>query len=394
MMDRPKAFHIMTKPRGAICNLGCEYCYFLKKEALYPASQFHMSDDVLESYIRQYIQSQSVPQVTFAWQGGEPTLMGVEFFQKAVEFQKRYAPPGMKVENAFQTNGTLLDDTWCQFFKENNVLVGISLDGPAHLHDVYRKDKGGAPTFDRVMRGVELLKAQQVEFNILCTVHAGNAGHPLEVYRFFRDELGAAFIQFIPIVERANKKGEQKGNKLTNRSVGGVEYGQFLIAIFDEWVQQDVGQVFVQIFDVALGKWSGQGGGLCVFEETCGQALAMEHNGDLFSCDHFVEPKHKLGNIITTDMLQMVSSAKQRKFGLDKQASLPQYCLDCEVRFVCNGGCPKNRVAHTPDGTFGLNHLCAGYRAFFNHIDRPMRIMTQLLRQRRAPSEIMAMPWE
>jgi uncharacterized protein len=387
--NRPDSFHIMIKPRGAICNLNCAYCYFLKKEALYPTSDFRMSEEVLENFTRQYIQAQRVPHVTFGWQGGEPTLMGLDFFRKAVEFQKKYSPAGMKVDNALQTNATLLDDEWCQFFKENQFLIGASLDGPKEIHDTYRRNKGGTGTFDAVVRGLELLKKYGVETNILCTVHAANASHPLEIYRFFRDDLGADFIQFIPIVERINKRGEQRGNRVSNRSVTGKQYGDFLIKIFDEWVAQDVGTVFVQIFDVALGKWLGQPGGLCVFDKTCGHALAVEHNGDLFSCDHYVEPKYRLGNIKKSEMIQLVSSAKQQRFGHDKRASLPIYCLDCEVLFACNGGCPKNRIKHTPAGKYGLNYLCEGYKAFFNHIDQPMRKMSDLIRNQRPPAEIM-----
>jgi len=385
----PKSFQVMAKPRGSICNLDCTYCYFLSKEKIYPDSSFTMSDELLENYTRQYIQSQHMQQVTFVWQGGEPTLMGLNFFRKAVEFQRKYARPGMRVENAFQTNGTLLDDDWCIFFKENNFLIGISIDGPPELHDRYRKDKGGADTSNDVLRGLVLLKKHDVDLNILCTVHAANVDNSLEVYQYFRDNLGVEFIQFIPIVERDNKTGFQTGNKIRNRSVTGKKYGIFLKTIFDEWVSNDVGTMFVQIIDEALGKWFGSPGGLCVFDKTCGLGLVVEHNGDLFSCDHFVEPKHKLGNIIETDMIDMVTSHKQFKFGMQKRDSLPQFCLDCEVHFACNGGCPKNRVKHTPNGVYGLNYLCEGYRAFFNHIDEPMRIMVDLIRRRRQPAEIM-----
>jgi len=383
-------FNVMIKPRGAICNLDCDYCYFLKKEHLYPNSDYRMSDAVLEAFICQYIQAQSSrTPVIFAWQGGEPTLMELEFYRKAVTLQKKYAPTGMLIENAMQTNGTLLDDEWCTFFKEHDFLIGISIDGPPERHNIYRKNKGGEPSFAQVAAGLDLLKKHAVRFNILASIHAGNVDHPLEVYRFFRDELGAEFIQFIPIVERDNKKGEQKGNKVTARSVDARKYGDFLIKIFDEWVHNDVGEVFVQIFDVALGKWLGKSGGLCVFDEICGQALAIEHNGDLFSCDHYVEPKHRLGNIMKQDLIQLVNSHKQRKFGRDKLDTLPKYCMECEVRFVCNGGCPKNRVRHSPDGEFGLNYLCESYRAFFNHITEPMNMMVGLINARKQPAGIM-----
>lgn len=386
----PAAFHIMLKPRGAICNLDCTYCYFLSKEHLYPGSEFRMPPALLETYTRQYIEAQRVPEVTFAWQGGEPTLMGLDYFRLAVSYQQKYCKPGMRIQNALQTNGTLLDDEWCAFFHEHDFLIGLSMDGPPHLHDKYRVDKGGAPTHAKVLRAARLLQAHKVEYNILTTVHAGNARHPLAVYRYLRDEVGAHFMQFIPIVERDNDTGYQEGEGVTARSVTSRQYGEFLITVFEEWVRHDIGRVFVQIFDVALAAWSGQRPGLCIFEETCGSALAMEHNGDLFSCDHYVEPGYYLGNLADIPLIDMVGSARQNQFGQDKRDTLPQYCLDCEVRFVCNGGCPKNRFIPTPDGEPGLNYLCAGYRAFFNHVRQPMEMMSHLLRQRRAPAELMA----
>jgi len=388
-----RAFHIMVKPRGPICNLNCAYCYYLSKERLYPGSDFRMGDELLESFTHQYIEAQRVPEVTFGWQGGEPLLMGLDFFQRAVELQERYRRPSMRVINAVQTNGVLLDDRWCHFFHEHDFLVGLSLDGPRELHDVYRRDKGGAPTFERVVQGLELLKKHNVEFNILTTVHAANADHPLDVYRFFRDEASAQFIQFIPIVQRKNETGFQEGAEVTPLSVTGRQYGDFLATIFDEWVQHDVGHVFVQIFDVALAAWMGQRPGLCVFEETCGLGLAMEHNGDLYACDHFVEPRYKLGNIQETLLTELVSSAQQQRFGRAKQETLPCTCRECEVRFVCNGGCPKNRLVTTPgttpDGGPGLNILCEGYKAFFTHIDRPMRMMVEELHAGRSPANVM-----
>ena len=385
----PSAFHIMLKPRGAICNLDCKYCYFLSKERLYPGSRFRMGNDLLEEYTRQYIEAQQVPEVTFAWQGGEPTLMGLDFFKQAVALQQKYCKPGMRIYNALQTNGVLLDDEWCQFFHEHDFLIGLSLDGPREIHDFYRVDKGGQPTFERVMRTANRFKQYGVEFNILTTVHAANATKPLEVYRFLRDEVGTKFMQFIPIVERDNETGYQEGDEVKDRSITAEQYGNFLIGIFDEWIRRDVGQVYVQIFDVSLGIWANQRAGLCIFAETCGDALAMEHNGDLFSCDHYVEPNYMLGNIREIPLVDMVASEKQRQFGLAKRDSLPQYCLDCEVRFACNGGCPKNRFITTPDGEPGLNYLCAGYRAFFNYIDRPMQYMTAQLRRNQAPANVM-----
>lgn len=385
----PPAFNVMLKPRGPICNLDCQYCYYLVKERLYPGSRFRMADDLLERYTRQYIEAQRVPEVTFVWQGGEPTLMGLEFFERAVELQEKYRRPGMTIHNALQTNGTTLNDAWCAFFKAHGFLIGLSLDGPKELHDAYRVDKGGQPTFDRVMAGLKLLKKHKVDFNILTTLHAANADHPLEVYRFLRDRVRARYVQFIPIVLRDNETGYQEGEAVTGHSITAEQYGHFLITVFDEWVRHDVGRVFVQIFDVALAAWAGAPPGLCIFEETCGHALAMEHNGDLYSCDHFVEPRYFLGNIEQENLLAMVGSEAQRQFGLAKRDTLPRYCRECEVRFVCNGGCPKNRITRTPGGEPGLNYLCAGYRAFFNHVDPAMRFMANELSARRPPANVM-----
>jgi uncharacterized protein len=385
----PAAFHVMMKPRGAICNLDCKYCYFLAKEMMYPGSRFRMADDLLEEYTKQYIEAQQVEIVTFAWQGGEPTLMGLDFFKRAVELQQKYRKPGTRIYNAFQTNGTLLDDEWCRFFRGHDFLIGLSMDGPPELHDFYRVDKGGKPTHAKVLAAAQMMKKHRVEFNILTTVHAGNGEHPLEVYRYLRDVVGTQFIQFIPIVERDNETGYQEGEEVTDRSLTGAQYGEFLCAIFDEWVRRDVGKVYVQIFDVALAAWSGHNPGLCIFEETCGNALAMEHNGDLFSCDHFVEPAYRLGNIQEIPLVEMVASEFQREFGLAKRDTLPRFCRECEVRFVCNGGCPKDRILHTPDGEPGLNYLCDGFKRFFTHIDTPMRFMAAELQQQRAPANIM-----
>ncbi|MGC9520739.1 MAG: anaerobic sulfatase maturase [Anaerolineae bacterium] len=385
----PRAFHVMAKPRGPICNLACEYCYYLPKSQLYPDSDFWMSDKVLESFTRQYIEAQQVPEVTFGWQGGEPLLMGVEFFERAIAYQEMYRRPGIRINNTLQTNGTLIDAEWGAFFAEHDFLVGLSLDGPREMHDAYRVDKAGKPTWDKVMRGLRILQDQGVEYNILCTVHAANAAHPVEVYRFFRDEVGTEFVQFIPIVRRDNETGHQKGLEVTHHSVTGAQYGDFLIGVFDEWVRHDVGRVFVQIFDVALAAWAGQRPGLCVFEPTCGLGLALEHNGDLYACDHYVEPDYLLGNIMETPMIDLVASEKQRAFGQAKLETLPQQCLDCEFRFVCNGGCPKNRILPGDGGTPNLNYLCAGYKAFFRHIDRPMRMMVEELRAHRPPANVM-----
>lgn len=379
----------MLKPVGPICNLNCTYCYYVTKESLYPNSDFHISDELLAAFTHQYIEAQQVPEVTFGWQGGEPLLMGLDFFRRAVELQSHCRPTDVQVINTLQTNGVLLDSEWCHFFQEHDFLVGLSLDGPREVHDTYRVDKGSKPSFDRVMAGIELLKKYGVKFNVLTTVHRANADYPLQVYRFLRDEVDTQFIQFIPIVQLSNDSGFQESKQVTELSVTGQRYGDFLIAIFDEWVRRDVGQVYVQIFDTALAAWSGQRPGLCIFEETCGLALVMEHNGDLYVCDHFVEPLYKLGNIQEKPLIELVSSEQQRQFGLDKRDTLPRYCRECEVRFICNGGCPKNRTLITPNGEPGLNYLCAGYKAFFTHIDKPMRIMAEELRVRRPPANIM-----
>jgi serine-type anaerobic sulfatase-maturating enzyme len=401
----PRAFHLLAKPTGAVCNLDCSYCFFLSKEMLYRGSRFRMADELLETYVRQLIQAHAtVPEVAIAWQGGEPTLMGVEFFRRSVELADTYLKPGQRAVYTIQTNGTLLDDEWAVFFKEHDFLVGVSIDGPRELHDTYRVNKGGKGSFDQVMDGLDHLRGAGVEWNALTTVHAANGDRGREVYRFLRDECGARFVQFIPIIERvAGNSGNgaaswtswrdrplyvQEGDAVTSRSVTGEQYGRFLIDVFEEWVRHDVGEVYVQMFDVALANWVGEPPGLCVHSETCGLALALEHTGDLYSCDHFVEPSYKLGNIRETPMLELVASQRQRQFGLDKRDTLPRYCLECDVRFTCHGGCPKDRFITTPDGEPGLNYLCPGFKDFFHHVDRPMRFMAAQLERGLAPSAI------
>ena len=385
------SFHILVKPRGSICNLGCHYCYYLKKDQLYPGADFRMSETLLEEYTRQYLASQPSSEVTFAWQGGEPALMGLDFYRKAVELQARYRPAGAVIQNTFQTNGVLLDEAWCDFFLANDFLVGLSIDGPRRLHDAYRQDKAGRPTFEAVWRALQLLQKKQVRFNTLTCVSAANVSSALEVYRFLRDEVGSAYIQFIPIVERDNENGYQAGSRLTGRSVDGLQYAAFLIEVFDEWVRNDVGRTFVQVFDATLSAWVGQPPGLCIFEETCGQALALEFNGDLYACDHFVEPRYHLGNITARPLEKLVQAPFQARFGLEKRQGLPAYCLACEVRFICNGGCPKDRLLKTPAGEPGLNYLCAGYRAFFNYAAPFVRRMAALLKKGQPPAAVM--PW-
>jgi len=388
----PPRIHVLAKPTGAICNLACSYCFFLAKEALYPGSRFRMSDKVLENYIRQLIEAHHSPQVTVAWQGGEPTLMGINFYRRAIELQEKYRKPGMVFENTMQTNGTLLDDEWCRFFKENNFLIGISIDGPRELHDAYRVDKKGNGTFDQVMKGLGLLQKHGVEYNVLTTVNRANADYPLEVYRFLRDEARTDWMQFIPVVNRIDEEGHilyQKGFKVSNNSVLPEQFGSFLSCIFDEWVRNDVGKVFVQTFEASARKWMGMPSGMCVFEETCGIGLALEHNGDLYSCDHFVEPDYLLGNIMKKEINELATSEKQYRFGQDKRNTLPQVCRECEVLFACQGECPKNRFLTTPAGETGLNYLCEGWKAFFRHIDFPMQILAGLIRRGYPASEVM-----
>lgn len=402
--ERIKAFHVMTKPIGPICNLDCKYCFYLEKEKLFPSNEnFKMRDDVLETYIRQYIENQSVPEVSFAWQGGEPTLLGVKYFGRIVELQQKHAG-GKKITNALQTNGTLLDDEWCEFLAKNDFLIGLSIDGPPKMHDTYRVGKKGENSYEKVIRGLRLLKKHGVNFNTLTVVNRVNSQKPLEVYRFLREN-GSGFIQFIPLVERladaeATKLGldlavpprvdqETARMPVTDWSVEPKQYGEFLVTIYDEWVKRDVGQVFVQLFDVALGNWMGLGGGLCVFSENCGSALAIEHNGDVYSCDHYVYPQYRLGNVLNDALGDMVNSEFQRKFGTDKSATLPAYCRNCEVRFACHGECPKHRFLRTPDGERGLNYLCQAYKRFFKHADPSMKKMAALLRAGRPAADIM-----
>jgi len=350
-----------------------------------------MTDEVLESYISQYIEAQQVPEVTITWQGGEPTMMGLDFFRRSVDCARKFAPSGMRVEHTIQTNGMLLDEEWCEFLRENDFLVGLSMDGPRELHDRYRHDKRGGGSFDRVMRAARLMQENQVEFNILCTVNAANAGHPLETYRFFRDELGVNWIQFIPIVERVNHDGStllQEGDTVTDRSLDPEQWGAFLVEIFNDWLVRDVGEMHVNMFEAAFASWVGAPAMACIFDETCGNAMVIEHNGDLYSCDHFVEPGYLLGNILETSLSTLISSDKQRRFGADKRNTLPALCRECKWLFACGGECPKNRFVTAPDGEPGLNFLCPGYKAFFEHVDAPMRAMADLYRAGRSPAEI------
>jgi uncharacterized protein len=405
--DTPPAFHLLAKPSGSTCNIDCAYCFFLSKEALYPNDKHRMSAATLEAYISQLLESHRTPEVIVAWQGGEPTLMKLDFFRRAVELAEKYCRPGQTVQHTFQTNGILIDEDWCAFFKKHNFLVGLSVDGPRELHDTYRNDRRGQGTFDLVMRGWRLLRQYGVEFNILCTVNAANEKHGSTVYRFFRDELGAKWVQFIPIVERATEEtvqianqgwserpGEkrllytQTGNLVTARTVGSEQYGRFLVDVFEEWVRHDIGTVYVQLFDVTLEAYFGRHL-LCIHAPTCGFGPALESNGDLYSCDHFVEPRFLLGNIHQTHMQKMVSSPEQQKFGRDKRDTLTAQCRGCDVRPLCHGGCPKDRFALSRDGEPGQNYLCSGLELFFTHTRPAMRTMAELLRRGRPPSDVM-----
>ena len=376
----PRTFHLLSKPTGATCNLDCKYCFFLSKEMLYPGDRFRMSDEMLE-HIRQLLEAQPLGEVNVAWQGGEPTLMGLDFFRRSIEHVEKYRKPAQSILHTIQTNGTLLDDEWCAFFKKHNFLVGLSVDGPKEMHDSYRVNKGGAGTFDQVMRGWETLRRHEVDVNILCTIHAANGDHPLEVYRFFRDQLQTRFMQFIPIVERTTQDflslanlgwGErpgadrplytQRGGFVTERSVGAEQFGRFLIAIFDEWVRRDVGSVYVQTFDVALGSWLGQHN-LCIFSPTCGEALALEHNGDLYSCDHYVSPVICWG-IFCRRPWRSCCLEEQRAFGQDKLNSLPRYCRSARCGSLATASVRATGPS-APRQASRAEHLCAGYKPSF-----------------------------
>lgn len=378
----------MAKPIGPVCNLACDYCYYTEKLSLYPAnSDFKMPDKVLEEYVRQYIESQDTPEIVFSWQGGEPTLLGAGFFRKAVDLQKKYAN-GKKISNNLQTNGTLLDDDICAVFAENKFLIGLSVDGPRKLHDMWRHDKQGGRTFDKVMGAVDLMKKHKMDFNSLTVVNRRNSTHPVEVYDFLK-KCGIEYMQFIPLVERELDENGELTNRAKPFNVDPDQFGKFLVAIYEQWVRHDVGRVFVQYFDTALGIWLGMPSSLCVFAKECGTGMVLEFNGDLYACDHFVYPRYKLGNIMQTTLLELVNSQKQLDFGTGKNKGLPKYCLQCDVRFACNGGCLKHRFARTPDGEESLNYLCRGLKRFFTHVDPTMRQMARLLRAGRPAAEVM-----
>ncbi len=390
-MTSPHPFHVMTKPMGPRCNIDCTYCYYLEKEKLYPdEKRFRMSDDVLERYVRDLIDAgvrSGQREIEFAWQGGEPTMLGVDFFKKAVALQKQHRPEGIGITNALQTNGTLLDDDWGAFLADEKFLIGISIDGPREIHDKYRRDRAGRGTFDKVMAGLEVLQRHKVDYNILTTVHRENAIKGKEVYRFLKT-LGTQHIQFIPIIERKAATGElaaapqvdtDASNVISEWSVTPRAYGKFLCDVFDVWHRKDIGKVFIQFFENQVGMWMGHPASLCVFAETCGNGLAMEHNGDVFACDHFVYPQFKLGNIMETPIGELAWSDRATRFGNDKRDTLTAQCQRCEFRFACNGGCPKHRILTSKDGEPGHNYFCESYTMFFRHAgERLQKIAARL----------------
>lgn len=397
-MSTPTPFSIMSKPIGPRCNIDCTYCYYLEKEKLFPKEKkFRMTPDVLESYIRQLIETSveaGMQEIPFAWQGGEPTMLGVDYFRQIVSLQKQYAPEGVKITNALQTNGVLLNDEWGGFLRDEGFLVGISIDGPKKVHDRYRRDRAGRPTFDAVMRGLEVLQRNEVEHNALTTVHRANGGKGREIYRFLKG-LGIDFMQFIPIAERsrdgelaaAPQVDQDPGNAVTAWSVSPRVYGKFLCDVFDTWFARDIGKVFVQFFDVQLGLWMGRHSSLCIFAETCGNALAIEHDGSLYSCDHYVYPEYRLGKITETPMRDLIWTERQREFGHDKASKLTRQCNSCSYRFACNGGCPKQRFAMAKDGEDGHNYFCESYTMFFRHAGPRLQDMARLVAVGRPASD-------
>ena len=392
-----RPLYVMLKPAGSVCNLACDYCYYLEKANLYSNSSKHvMSDELLEKFIEEYINSQTTPHVMFTWHGGETLMRPISFYKKAMEIQHKYAN-GRHIENCIQTNGTLITAEWCKFFKENNWLVGVSIDGPQEFHDEYRKNKQGRPSFVSVMKGIHLLNQYKVEWNALAVVNDYNADYPLEFYHFFK-QIGCRFIQFTPVVERISHHNdgrhlaaveESDELQLADFSIDPEQWGNFLCTIFDEWVRNDVGQYYIQLFDSTLANWVGEQPGVCTMAKTCGHAGVMEFNGDVYSCDHFVFPQYKLGNIHSQSLVEMMYSPKQIKFGQDKFDSLPQKCKNCKYLFACNGECPKNRFIKTSTGEKGLNYLCSGYYKFFNHIAPYMDFMKHELLNKRPPANIM-----
>ena len=392
-----KPLYVMLKPAGAHCNLACKYCYYLEKNKLYPTAQRHlMSDEMLEQFTREYIEAQTMNQVLFTWHGGEPLLRSIDFYRKALSLQQKYAG-GRHIDNVIQTNGTLLTDEWCEFFAQNHWLVGISIDGPQPYHDHYRLTAAGKPSWKKVMQGIKLLKKHGVEWNAMAVVNAYNVNHPLEFYRFFKEN-GCQFLQFTPIVERLTRHedgrtlaslADKDEIPLSEASVKPEQWGYFLCAIFDEWVRKDVGKIFVEIFDCTLANWMGVSPGICAYSKECGHAGVMEHNGDVYSCDHFVFPEYKLGNIRDHSLIDMLYGEQQQEFSRLKHSSLPRQCKECDMEFACHGECPKNRFMKDKYGDSGLNYLCPGYYHYYQHVAPYMDYMKQELMAQRPPSNIM-----
>ena len=392
-----RPMYVMLKPAGSLCNLRCKYCYYLEKDKLYKQCKNHViSDELLEKFIKEYIEAQTTPQVLFTWHGGETLMRPISFYKRALELQRIYGR-GRQIDNCIQTNGTLLTDEWCQFFKDNNFLVGVSIDGPQEFHDEYRRTATNKPTFVKVMNGINLLNKHGVEWNALAVVNDYNADYPLEFYRFFK-QIGCKYIQFSPIVERVVKRedgltlapGMQGGDAgLADFSITPEQWGNFLCTIFDEWVHNDVGEYFVQLFDATLANWVGQAPGVCILAEECGHAGVMEFNGDVYSCDHFVYPEHLLGNLHTKTITEMMYSDQQNKFAKMKKQMLPQQCKECKFLFACHGECPKNRFLNDKYGNYGLNYLCKGYRQFFEHVEPYMNFMKRELENHRAAANVM-----
>lgn len=392
-----KPLYVMLKPAGAHCNLACKYCYYLEKNKLYPTAQRHlMSDEMLEQFTREYIEAQTMNQVLFTWHGGEPLLRSIDFYRKALSLQQKYAG-GRRIDNVIQTNGTLLTDEWCEFFAQSHWLVGISIDGPQPDHDHYRLTTAGKPSWKKVMQGIKLLKKHGVEWNAMAVVNAYNANHPLEFYRFFKEN-GCQFLQFTPIVERLTRHedgrtlaslADKDEISLSEASVTPEQWGYFLCAIFDEWGRKDVGKIFVEIFDCTLANWMGISPGICAYSKECGHAGVMEHNGDVYSCDHFVFPEYKLGNIRDHSLIDMLYGEQQQEFSRLKHSSLPRQCKECDMEFACHGECPKNRFMKDKYGDSGLNYLCPGYYHYYQHVAPYMDYMKQELMSQRPPSNIM-----
>ena len=391
-----KPLYVMLKPAGSLCNLACKYCYYLEKQKLYPLDKSKViSDALLEEFIKQYIEAQTMPQVLFTWHGGETLMRPISFYKHALELQKRYAY-GRQIDNCIQTNGTMLTDEWCEFFKENNFLVGVSIDGPQEFHDEYRRTRSGKPSWHEVMKGIRLLQKHGVEWNALAVVNDFNADYPKEFYRFFKD-LGCRYIQFTPVVERIVKRadgltlapGMQEGGEVTDFSVTPEQWGNFLCTLYDEWVKQDVGEIFIQLFDATLANWAGVPPGVCSMSGECGHAAVMEFNGDVYSCDHFVYPEYRLGNIRQQTLTGLMYSDRQRNFGKLKTGTLTRQCRECRFLFACHGECPKNRFVRDVYGKPGHNYLCAGYRKFFEHVAADMDFMKAELDAQRPPSNIM-----